>query len=186
LSDLFIKYQNSPQFYCGQISYNRGVEFSEQKDYGAHDLFLMCENFAKANDIMSIRYVVCAHWDVIFYKPERILELLNGLGEMDVALYFRSINLQNHEALCPHGILFMKKELLIQYSLWSTLPLYSFPGWGVERALRFWFMKHYNSQEIFLLHPKILTLGVVPYESKEVLYAHFHDKSRMIEAIHNE
>lgn len=185
IADIKIKYNNS-RIYTSNFSYNRGEPSSpHQMDYGAYDLFNHCEYFANAYDSDKISHIVCAHWDVILYNTNYIINLFKQLEDenKDLACYYRKINFDLNEDICPHGILFIKKEIITEEKLWSTLPLFEEKGWGIERALFHWFLRKYDSDRLFPEHSKIINLGLTDYCSKEKTHIHTHNYNEMMEML---
>jgi len=146
-------------------------------DYGTVDLFHQASYYAKLKDSDKIKYVVSLHWDVLLHTPQIIIDICKTLEEenKDLACYFRKINADLGEEVCPHGwLLIMKKELVMEYNILATLPVYEQPDWGIERALLFW-LKRFYKMEVYPLHSKILNLGLIDYYTSELTHTHFHD-----------
>lgn len=170
-----------------QLSFNRAE--GSQMDYGAIDIFHMCNYYAKIYDNDNVSHVVNLHWDILLYHPERIIELCQTIEEQDkdIALYYRKVNIDLREDVCPHGwLLVMKKELMTKQDLWFTLPLYKNDGWGIERALRHWLINYYQTNEIYPEHKKIINLGTIDYYTKEFTHVHFHDINKVYTALINQ
>jgi hypothetical protein len=169
------KYAHPRLYYC-QFSYNRGT--TNQMDYGSVDLFHQVSRFAGLYDNPKIKYIINFHWDIILYNPQKSIDMCERLTKEDreLACYFRLINVQLNEAVCPHGwLLYMKKSLVTNYRFLDTLPVYEQSNWGIERAMLYWLLRFYASETLYPTHPAIINLGLIDYYTTEETHIHNHN-----------
>lgn len=173
-----------PIEFC-QVNYNRGTP--NRMDYGSVDLFHHTNYYANIMDNDDITHVVNFHWDIIIHSPDVILELCEQLDkeDKDIATYYRTVNIEMNEAVCPHGwLLIMKKHLITEHQFLDTLPVYEESNWGIERAMLYWLLRYYKCDALYPEHPKIINLGLIDYYTTELTHIHLHDWDELQRQLH--